>query len=143
MNDAIENYRNKVDKKLIIRQRIFFVIIPILMIMGVINVAKGKLSVAIALSGFMLTTLIGIGLSRMFKILWHEEKEKVISQLDTLGVILLILYVGIELSKKWIFGYWLSGPALTAFGLIIITGLILGRFLGTSIKIRKVLQENK
>jgi Kef-type K+ transport system membrane component KefB len=78
----------------------------------------------------------------MFKIFWHQEKEKVISQLDTLGIILLVLYIGIEFGRNWIFGYWLSGPTLTAFGLIVLTGLLLGRFLGTLIKIKKVLAEH-
>jgi hypothetical protein len=142
MNKVINNYRDKVDKKLIIRQRLFFLIILVLVTIGIVNVSTGKISVFIALSGFVVTTLIGLGLSRMFKIFWHQEKEKVISQLDTMGVILLILYISIKLGRNWIFGHWLSGSTLTTFGLIILTGLLFGRFLGTLIRINKVLSDN-
>jgi len=49
----------------------------------------------------------------MFKIFWHQDKQKVVSQLDTMGTILLIFYIGIEVGRNWIFGHWLSGTALT------------------------------
>jgi hypothetical protein len=54
MKEAIENYREKVDKKLIIRQRIFFVIIFILIILGGINVGKEEVSPLLSLSGFFI-----------------------------------------------------------------------------------------
>lgn len=143
MNESVKNYRQKVDRRLKIRQRIFFVIIPILLAIDIKNVLNDKLSAVLALIGFIFATLIGLLLSRMFKIFWHQEKEKVMSQLDTIGIILLVIYMGIEFFRNWIFGHWLTGPTLTAFGLIILTGLLLGRFLGTLIKINKILIQNK
>lgn len=143
VKETINNYREKVDKKLVNRQRIFFVIIFILLTIDVINVIEKKMSVVLAVSGFLLATMIGLSLSRMFKIFWHEEKQKVVSQLDTIGTVLLVLYIGVEVGRNWIFGYWLSGAALTAFGLIVLTGLLLGRFLGTFIKINKALLKSK
>lgn len=142
MTELISDYHQKVDKRLITRQRIFFVVIVILGIIGVVNVASHKISITTALIAFATSTLVGLAFSRMFKIFWHQEKEKVMSQLDTTGIIFLVLYIGIEVGKSWIFGHWFSGPTLTALGLIIVTGLILGRFLGTLFKINKVLSEN-
>lgn len=143
MRETINDYREKVDKKLIIRQRMFFGIIFILITIGIVNIVQGKIGIILAISGFMVATIIGLLLSRMFKIFWHEEQKKVVSQLDTIGTMLLIFYIGIEVGRSWIFGHWLSGSSLTAFGLIILTGLILGRFLGTHLKINKVLSGNK
>jgi hypothetical protein len=143
MKKILKNYWNSVDKKLIYRQRIFLAIISVLIIISAVNVGEKKIGIVLAASGFLIAALIGLALSRMFNIFWHEEKEKVVSQLDKVGSLLLGLYILIEIGRNWLFGYWLSGAALTAFGLIVLTGLLLGRFLGTHLKIRGILAEGK
>lgn len=143
MRQKIKQYKEKVDIGLISRQRIFFVIITIFIIIDIVNVINGKISTLLAISGFLLTTILGLILSRIFKIHWHTEKQKVVSRLDILGVIFLVFYMIIEIGRKWFLGHWLSGASLSSFVLIIPTGLILGRFLGTSMKINKILLENE
>lgn len=143
MRQRIKQYKEKVDIGLISRQRIFFVIITIFIIIDIVNVINGKISILLAISGFLLTTILGLILSRIFKIHWHTEKQKVVSRLDILGVIFLVFYMIIEIGRKWFLGHWLSGASLSSFVLIIPTGLILGRFLGTSMKINKILLENE
>lgn len=142
MKEVTGIYKDSVDKKLIIRQRIFFVIVSVLLVIDVINVAHKKVGSTLAISGFLLAIIFGVILSRMFKIFWHEEKQKVVSQLDRLGGVFLGLYILLEVGRTWIFKYWLSGATLSAFGLIILSGLLLGRFLGTGRKIKNVLIEN-
>ena len=139
MPPTINDYHEKVDSKLIMRQRIFIGIIAILLIICIVNLVERKITTVLGISGFLLATLIGLGLSRMFKIFWHEEKQKVISQLDTMGVVILVVYILVEVLRSWIFSYWLSGAALSAFGLILLTGLLFGRFLGTGLQIRNIL----
>jgi hypothetical protein len=142
MKEQLDVYKTNVDRRLLIRQTIFFIIIAILMVISIRNIVTGKIDDLLAASGFLLATFIGLILSRMFRIFWHEEKERVVSQLDTLGTILLVIYISVELGRKWLFEHWLSGAQLNAFGLIILTGLLLGRFLGTSLQIKQVLSEN-
>ncbi len=142
VRETIEQYQEKVHVKLILRQLIFSVIITVLIIMGVLNVMSGTVDITLALSGFLVATIIGVVFSRVLKISWHEEKGKVVGKLDTFGIALLIVYFGIEFQRDRFFSYWLSGASLTAFGLIILTGLLLGRFLGTFFKIKKVLAED-
>ncbi len=143
MRQTIRAYRAHVNKKLLVRQRIFFVIIAILLIINTINVIEGKTSIWLAITGFLLGTFIGLLLSRMFKILWHEKEEKVVSRLDTLGIVLLVIYIAIEIGRKWFFNHWLTGTSLNSFGLIILSGLLLGRFLGTDRRIRTILHREK
>jgi Kef-type K+ transport system membrane component KefB len=135
-----KTYKAHVDKKLLFRQRSFGVIVAILLSISFFKVTHGVIDIFPAASCFVLGILLGLILSRMFKILWHEDKEKVVSRLDTLGIICLLIYIGIEVFKKSLFKYWLSGEALSAIGLILLTGLFLGRFLGTDRRIRAVLQ---
>jgi len=79
----------------------------------------------------------------MYKIFWHEEQEKVVSQLDTIGVFILIAFIIIEVGKNWVFGHWLEGTELNTFGLIFITGVLQGRLLAMLFTIRKVLESMK
>ncbi len=141
-SNTLDGYKDNVDKKLLIRQGIFVVIITILIVISVMNIVNGKIAILLASSGFFLATALGLVMSRMFKIFWHEEKEKVVSQLDALGTVFLIVYILLEVGRKWIFQHWLSGAELNAFGLILLAGLLLGRFVGTGIQIKQVLEEN-
>lgn len=143
MKKMIKDYRENVSKRLMIRQVIFFVIVSILMVISIENVLKEKIGIILAISGFVFALGIGLALSRMFRIFWNQEQEKVVSKLDMLGTILLIGYICAEVGRKFIFQYWLSGAELNAFGLVILTGLLLGRFLGTTIQIKNVLSVSK
>lgn len=143
MKKTIKNYRDKVERKLIIRQSIFLVIISVLLMISITNVLEEKIETTLAISGFLIATVLGVFASRMFKLSWHAEREKVVSQLDMMGIILLVGYIGVEMGRKWIFEYWLSGAELNAFGLVVLTGLLLGRFLGTNRQINDILSENK
>ena len=79
----------------------------------------------------------------MLKITWNAETSKVVSRLDRMGAMLLVLYVGVEMGRTWLFGYWLQGAQLSAFGLVFVAGLLLGRFLTMRQNIMKVLVQEK
>ena len=143
LKKTINDYRENVSKRLIIRQGVFFVIVSILMIISIVNIFKERIGVILAGSGFLIALAVGLAMSRMFRIFWHQEQEKVVSKLDKLGTILLVGYLCAEVGRKYIFQYWLSGAKLNAFGLVILTGLLLGRFLGTAIQIKNVLSVSK
>ena len=98
-----------------------------------------RISILMSLEGLLAGTLIGIVAGRMFKISWDDEAQKVVSRLDKIGVFFLIMYISIEIGRKWLFGYWIHGSALNAFGLIFLAGLMLGRLLTTLKNIKKVL----
>lgn len=131
------HYKKMVDKKLRIRQRIFLLIIGILLFINIHNVFVDKITLLLGVSGFLMALILGIAMSRIFKISWNEEKNQVIGRLDLAGIVLLILYISVEVGRNWIFKHWLTGSALNAFGLIILTGLLTGRYLGTQFLINK------
>lgn len=75
----------------------------------------------------------------MVKISWHPEAEQVVSRLDRIGGIILMLYIAVEVGRKWLFGHWLQGAELNAFGLIFLGGLLLGRLASMRRQVRRVL----
>lgn len=141
MDREIKAYTRYVDRQLLARQVIFFVVVAVIIGIIINNVIDGVLGINLAIFGFALMTIIGIGLSRIFYILWHPEKKKVVFRLDTFGIILLILYLFIEYEREWVFKHWLSGDELNAFVLLVFGGLLLGRFIGTTMKINNILIE--
>ncbi|MDH4198787.1 MAG: hypothetical protein OEV66_00250 [Spirochaetia bacterium] len=136
--------REHVDKKLRRRITMFIVIVSSILSVAVYNIAMNKITPLPSLLGLCAGTIIGLVAGRMFKMSWDEETEKVVSRLDRIGVIFLVLYIAIEIGRKWVFGYWMHGAKLNAFGLIFLGGLLLGRLLTMMKNIKKVLiQEEK
>lgn len=123
---------------------VFFIITFVLSIIVIFDIFEGQISTLLACGGFALGVMIGLLAGRMFVIFWQPETEKVVSRLDKIGVVILVLYIVLEVERKWAFGHWLHGAELNAFGLAILTGLLLGRLLSMAIKIKKILvAENK
>lgn len=131
---------NRLSRRLLV----FSIIMFVLSIIDVYNIFEGRISPLLAGGGFALGVTIGLLAGRMFIIFWHPETEKVVSRLDKVGIVILAFYIILEVGRKWVFGHWLHGAELNAFGLAILTGLLLGRLLSMAIKIKKILvAENK
>lgn len=122
----------------------FSLIILTMIVIVSYKIYMGQIGLLLSFCGFLAGISIGYVAGRMFKIFWHEETQKVVSRIDRIGAVFLTLYICVEIGRKWLFGYWLHGAKLNAFGLIFLAGLLLGRLLVMAHKIKKILiQENK
>lgn len=74
--------------------------------------------------------VLGIVVSRMYRLSWDEQTTKVVAQIDWIGGVILGLYITFIFFRDWFFGHWLQGATLVEFGLCISAGLMLGRVLG-------------
>ena len=125
--------------KLLNRLKIFALIITIILGVVAYRIFSGEIGIPLAGLGLLAGIMIGLIAGRMFKILWHPETQKVVSSLDKIGMLFLLFYIAVEVGRKWLFGYWLHGAKLNAFGLIFLAGLLLGRLLAMIKNIKKVL----
>ncbi|MFC1645353.1 hypothetical protein ACFL08_04990 [Patescibacteria group bacterium] len=142
----IENIKRKkkivkthVDRKLLARLIFFCVIIFVMLCIVAYDVIVGKMGIPLALAGMIAGLGIGWVAGRIFKMYWCSEANKVVYHLDTIGIIILIFYVTIEVGKQWVFRQWFEGEQLFAFSLIFLSGLLIGRMLSMVRKIKKVL----
>ncbi|MCZ7403029.1 MAG: hypothetical protein O8C61_12470 [Candidatus Methanoperedens sp.] len=133
--------KKHIDRKLIFRIRIFYVIGFILTGLMLYDVLEGIIGIELSLGGFLLGLFIGFIATRMFIIHWHEERAKVVSRLDTIGIIVMLFYVAFSVSRAWFFGHWIHGSALTAFTYSILAGIMIGRIVGMRLKIKNILSE--
>jgi hypothetical protein len=103
----------------------------------------GYIDVLIALVAMMLGIATGWLASKRYKIMWHEETEKVINKMDALGITILVVYIIFTIFREWIFAHWLHGNTLTAFTLTFANGAMMARIISLRKKIRAVIFEQK
>jgi len=141
LNSKEHPAKKHIDRKLIFRIRIFYVIGIILTGLMLYEVLEGIIGIELSLVGFLLGLFLGFIATRMFIIHWHEERAKVVSRLDTIGIIIMLFYVAFSASRTWLFGHWIHGSVLTAFTYSILAGIMIGRIVGMRLKIKNILSE--
>ena len=130
-----------VERKLILRLRIFFIVFGLLLAVIAYEVSRNYLEVSAVIGAMMLGVLLGSLFIRRKKIYWEEETAKVIARMDRAGVILLVIYIAFALTRHWLLHHWLHGNELTAFSLSLAAGAMAGRILGMRAQIRQILKE--
>ena len=131
-----------VHRKLLFRLRrlaLFFVVVTAILIY---EIYQNYIAGILALAGFFIGFAIGyIVAKRMHRITWNEEASKVVGKMDTIGIIILVIYLLFAVTRRWIFSHWLEGHALGAFVLSISCGAIVSRLWFIRKKIREVLKK--
>lgn len=135
------NPTDHIDKKLIRRLRILVFILIVMTGVLIYEVYISHINPILLITGIILGVGIGFIAGRMFSIEWHVEDRKVIGRLDRIGVVVLVLYIALSLSRHFIFEYWLKGAILTAFTFSFIEGAMLGRIISMRLNIKRVLTE--
>ncbi|MBI2102660.1 hypothetical protein HYT55_02380 [Candidatus Woesearchaeota archaeon] len=137
----IQRNKQHIDRKLVLRLRFLFAVFMFMAIIISYDVVVGAIRFLLALSG----VLIGIGLGflagRMMRIRWHEKKNKISTEMDKQGVIILVAYLIFVFFRDRLLGHWLDGAVLTAFGFSLLTGILFGRYLNMKLEIERVLKE--
>ena len=130
-----------IDGKLFFRLRIFSIIFIIMLGFMIYDIFQQTISFALAGEGLLLGIAIGIIAARMFVTKWHELTNKVVSQIDGVGAVVIVFYALFSVFRNGILGYWLHGATLTAFSFSIIGGIMLGRLLATIHNIKNILSK--
>lgn len=139
MNLFTKENRGRISRRLKSRLGIFAVITVLLAGFVAYDIATG------AAAAWMLGLALVIGLplgyvfGRLTRVVWHEGEEKVVQQMDVLGFVLIGLYVLVAVLRNVILRDLVSGATLTAVSLALATGLLIGRFGGLYISIRRAL----
>lgn len=103
----------RTDKSLLFRLRLFLVISLVLLGIIIYDLILREINLPLAVIGIGIGIAVGLVAGRMFKIHWHEEKQKIASRLDILGIAILILYIGFEIVRERLFSNWVNGSVLT------------------------------
>ncbi len=132
--------RQHIDHRLIVRLRLYCITCLVMLGVIVVEIVRHKIGATLAAGGIAIGLVLGIVVSRMYRLSWDEQTTKVVAQIDWIGGGILGLYITFIFFRDWIFGHWLQGSTLVEFGLCISAGLMLGRVLGARRGISVTLQ---
>ena len=130
-----------VERKLLIRLRIFFFIIFVLFDCIILEISLNNINPLLSVSAVFFGTFFGFLFVRRKRIFWHEETNTVIARMDKLGILILIFYILFVLVRHWFLEHWLRGSEITAFSLSFATGSMIGRVWTIRRNIRRRLKE--
>jgi hypothetical protein len=129
-----------VDKKLIVKLRVYAIIFLIMCAIGIYDLAMGNIEPLIFIGAVALGIALGFIIGRASNVVWHEETGRAIAKMDILGVIILLAYIVFAIFRRRIFGHWFAGQQLSAFVICFSAGIMLGRFLTLRKMIVRVLK---
>ena len=135
--------RQFVERKLVIRLRIFFVVLVVLLCLIIYEMSNRYILAGKAMFAFFSGVLLGTVFSRRKKIFWEEETSRVIARMDRVGIVLLIIYIAYVIFRHIWLPHLFYGHELTAFSFILTAGTITGRVLSMRTQIRQVLKSQK
>ena len=129
----------KIHQRLITRTRVLLILSLALFSVVLFNVisrgADWRPALGLAAAGFALGVFL---FSRMSPVQWNEEKEVVeTGRMDTLGYIILALYIVLEIGLRTFLIDFFPLDA-TTFVLAGVFGVLFGRVIGTLIEVHRV-----
>lgn len=136
-----KNARLYVERKLLRRLRLFFLIYLVIVSFIVYEIHRGYIDASACVGAMMLGMMTGAVFVRRKKVYWEEETSQVIARMDRIGIGLLVVYIIFAVIRHYVIHNWLKGHELTAFSLSLAAGAMLGRILSIRSQIRQILKE--
>jgi hypothetical protein len=137
-----EHLDQHVHKRLRTRVRLYLGISVVIIIAILYRIIVHGGGILYPLAALAVGLVIGIFLSRMFKVSWDKDAEKVVSRIDIYGVVFIVAYIILESFGENLIRQWFTGPEVLTIILSLVGGAVLGRGLGISRKMMQVLREN-
>jgi hypothetical protein len=132
-----------IDKKLRFRLQLFFVIAFIMVCVVLYEIFTLVISVELAAIAGVIGLGIGYAVAHSSRVTWDHGMQKVITRLDVIGWVVLGVYIISAIFRRYLIGFFIHGPAVTAFSFAMVAGIMVGRVIGTRKQIRDVLKEQK
>src|SRR5918993_559367 len=122
-----KNAKDFVERKLLIRLKLFFVVFALLVIVIFYEVLKQHLTASTSIGAILLGMLVGSVFVRRKKIYWEEDTSRVIARMDRIGIVLLVIYIAFVVIRHFVLDHWVHGKQLIGFSFSITAGAMLGR----------------
>ncbi len=124
---------DRVHKKLFRKLLIYLLIFLLALILSVIHQIISPIAVIFPIVGFLAGVLMGIIVSRISKIIWDVNGEKIIARMDYIGAVILLLYIIFIFNRNSWIESLVHFHNVNSISLAVIAGVMLGRV----IQIRK------
>lgn len=125
-----KKYHKHIDKKILLRARIFALIFLVMLALLIHDFILGIISFPFLLAGISLGLTLGILASRMFNLSWDKDSKKIISNLDNLGILILVFYILFSFFRNDLITFFVHGPMVGSISLATLTGSFFGQLVG-------------
>lgn len=129
-----------ISRSLLIQLRVFGVIFLGMLAALVYDGVTGQVTWLWAALGLALGLVIGGVLSRMYALTYDEEARHVVGRIDWVGGVILLLYLVFVSLRGRMFTPLIDAAQLAGFLLAVSAGTLLGRLVGTSRGVWRVLR---
>ncbi len=128
------------DEKIIKRLKGCRGIAIIFLVIVTLEVILGYFNVFLAIGGIVAGVVIGILSNRIFHLQWDDQSQQVISNIDRVGVVVLVVYFIVIVYRHFLLGDYFEGTPLLLLTLSIIAGTMIGRLLTTIVFVKRILR---
>ncbi|MEO6536898.1 MAG: hypothetical protein ABIT47_04355 [Candidatus Paceibacterota bacterium] len=137
-----ENFSENVHPNLRRRIRIFLIIGALMLVILAANIVRGHIGLAVTCISLIIGALVGFISSRIFHLSWDKDAEVVVGSIDTIGFVVLALYIIFEVARSYVVTsvIHLSGSS-TAITFAFISSALIFRVLGLRGSIIRVLNQ--
>lgn len=136
-------FRKHVHSKLLIQLRIFAAVSIVMFGIVLYDIWEKILSLNLAVLGIAIGFIAGFIVGKLYKVIWHEDSQKIVNRMDKFGILVIVLYIGFSIFRGQIFGQFIHGPALTAVTFASVGGVMIGRFTAITGNIYSILKQQK
>jgi cytochrome c oxidase subunit IV len=130
--DRRAQVRRHIDRSIRLRVTIYsviFLVMTVIVVVDVLRIGGGAvLPVLLCLAGGL---VVGLVVSRMFRIGWDAVSERVVGRIDVVGVVILVLYIAFSIFRGRLVGLWVDAPVVGVASLTVLAGVMAGQSLGT------------
>ncbi len=129
-----------VDKKILMRARIFgFVSLVFIFILGQ-DLFNGTISFVYLLGAVIVGIVVGMIASRMYHLSWDHDGKKVVGRLDAVGIAVLVFYILFAIFRQKLVGVFIQGPMVGTVTVAVMGGLFMGQILGIRNGVKGILR---
>ena len=126
-----ERTRRHLDGSLIFKVRIYLLVFVVVAVMAAVDAFRGSAGTWGFLAlGLVAGTGVGVVASRMQRLDWNAFEHKVVGRFDTVGVVILVLYIAFAILRSRIVSAWVPAQYAAAAGLAVLAGAMFGQVIG-------------
>jgi hypothetical protein len=126
-----------------LRTRLLIFAVGGIILLGLIgyDIAIGIISWEIGIISLIVGLLIGYIYGRLARVRLHETTQQVVMQYDIITYVIIAGYIVLSYFRDILLSDYLSGAALEAVSLALVSGILIGRIFGLNIAILKLLRQ--
>ena len=140
---SLRKHTHHIDKKLKFRLRLYSIISLVMLGIVLYEIFIKIIPLPFAVVGIFIGLFLGIISARMYHLAWSKDAKKIVSRLDTVGIIILVCYIAFVIVRSKLIGYFVAAPIVGAVSFSITAGIMIGRVIGTRNAIIEILKERE